>query len=379
MKINVLGGQHRQSGVVTNEQNIRIRSTVVTPMDAIYRDIKCPVGQTQLDSRLKANTALIGRWIDGTDYVFGYRCLQLKTYLEHINAPPQPYCGGLSRGDYVYPGPNPQKATYNIGCSNRPTDGGLLNEQLTNITTFAECIDACHIRDNCKWVSWDQRKYALNCLLFDDSGNFNYEPSFFNSWAIKTVPPPPPPPPVSSSAPPTPVSSNPVPTLPSRTSRPPLMFTTLSPPFMPDFTPPAGAPAPPIPADYPGRNPGGYCAGLVDGGHTVGDVPFEVEYDIECGTTIDYTGIMLTANQHIGFDDCLILCRYYGSDCQAVMMTPEWQGCVILTDWTVQRYTTDERVALAIKVRNGSGLRRRDNPFINEKGENPFIGKWGTN
>jgi len=304
------------------------------------------------------------------DKNLGYRCLQLKSYLEHIGAPPQPYCGGLSRGGYNYPGPNPLNALYNVECSARLIGESPVDEYRTNITTFAECIDFCHSRDDCKAASWDIRDYPYKCLLYkEDMLGYKFEGSWFNAYVFKTVPALPPPPPVSSAPPPPPLTSNPVPLLPSSTSRPPLVFTTLFPPFMPDFTPPVGAPPPPIPTDYPPRNVGGCCDGLVDGGHTIGDPPFEVEYDVECGTTIDYTGIMLTASDFIGFQDCLFLCRYYGTDCQAVMMYPDLAGFIILTDWTKQRYTTSERVAVAIKVRNGSGLTKRDSRYIEKWGK----------
>jgi len=60
MKIDVMGGHHRQNGVITNEQGIVMRSTVVTPQQKIFPNIKCPVGQTQIDARLKGNTAVLG-------------------------------------------------------------------------------------------------------------------------------------------------------------------------------------------------------------------------------------------------------------------------------------------------------------------------------
>lgn len=72
---------------------------------------------------------------------------------------------------------------------------------------------------------------------------------------------------------------------------------------------------------------------------------------------------MLTSIQYVGFQDSMYACRYYGTDCRAIMMIASEAAfgnrdprCVVLTERGSQRYSTGDNVALAIKGHLGTGL-----------------------
>jgi hypothetical protein len=340
MNLVILGSPYTERAVTTST-SLGFRSKVIqtTDLDAGQAGT-CAVGETQLDAWVGGETQLVRQSLYSGNAPLGRRCLQLKSLALSL-APPQPYCGGatIPSGSYFWNGQE-----FNIVCSKNIRSGTSLNVQQTFIRSFTQCIDFCNKQEACVYARWESRRAIYTCFLLG-KGGLMVEDSYYNAYAQKVLPPEPSPSPTPT---PSPTSS--------ATGRPPIQFTTLIAPQLGAFTPPAAAPTPPIAETYPPRNPEGYCAGLVDGNHTIDVPPVDVDYDVQCGTTINWTGALLTS-QNRGFEDCMFLCRYYGTDCQAIMMYPAYRdSCIILTDRGAQRYTTDENVAIAIKGRIGSGL-----------------------
>jgi hypothetical protein len=343
INMNILGTPYREDVIATSTSlSIRTRVILATDSDA-GKDGHCAIGETELDSWIGGNTRIMRTTVNDVNAPLGRRCLRLKS-LAMTNAPIQPYCGfdRMPGGNFTWQG-----QPYIVECNKQIKRGPTVAlTQRTFVGSFLECIDMCNTQKNCAYARWEWRRVIYTCLLYS-KGDIITEDSYFNAYAAKVLPPDPPTSTITSSATPKPTCSG----------RCPIMHTTLTPPRYPPFTMPTEAPAPPLPTDYPPRNPEGFCDGLQDGNYTAGVVPREVDFDVQCGTTIDWTGILLTGRSDIGFADCMIACRFYGTDCQGIMMNNIYsQRCAIIHDISAQRYSTGEDFAIAIKKRVGTGL-----------------------
>jgi hypothetical protein len=354
INIHILGGSDKQTGFVTSS-DIAIAARVIWPTDwDANAGWACAIGETQVEAYVWSETKMLDRRVHLLETPLGRRCFNLKSMTDLAGAPEQPYCGDgiVQREGAAWV--QHEGATYRSYCSFKLGPSGIIDELRNDIVTLQDCLGWCNSRSDCKFASWEFRDYPIKCRLYSEIDWTDVTQSWWNYFVEQTSPPPPPPPPPS--IPPRP---------PATASRPPLRQTTLDPANLRPFTPPTGAPAPPLPANYPPRNPKGFCGGLKEGSHTVDVAPLDVEFDIECGTIIDYTDIALTSTEnYLDFEMCMYTCRNMRTDCLAVMYTENWpqfwpRNCIILTSYNAQRYSTNDSIALAIKVREGTGVNWR--------------------
>lgn len=256
-----------------------------------------------------------------------------------VDTPTTPaFCGGLQSGEVQL------RDKWRVICGKSVEGSMSPRHSMTGIASFDLCLERCSTYTDCVAAGWFDARKSCSLYISVSGEGQNAAVNSVSVWAERLT-----------TAPPA-VPANETCGSDTRTLKYAAIYAHIP---KPDFVKPAGVPSP-LPASYPPRQPD-KCFSTTTGGpyfwspggpQNNASSTFN-KWDFQCGTTIDYTGAVLTKIKGhpnpFPWDTCMMSCWQAAGDCEAIVMNKEHE-CLLLTNKYRQRYSApaDEPTTLAI-------------------------------